>query len=219
LARRSLIGDGMLGPTRIIAAVLALLTPASLARPASPVPGTPAPSGLTATLRGGPAAAPRWLAATVCSRASELPVPCGELARAIAHEARQVQLDPVLVLAIIEVESGWDPGAVSERDAHGLMQLRLPTLAGEASPSADPHDPLVNVRAGIRYYARLLRQFRDVELALVAYNAGPRRLRDYLRAEEGVPERFWQYPQRVRREERRLRQSLASPVVVVATAD
>jgi soluble lytic murein transglycosylase-like protein len=134
--------------------------------------------------------------------------------------ARRVGLDPVLVLAIIEVESSWDPDAVSERDARGLMQLRRSALEGEARggrlPSADPHDPLVNVRAGIRYYARLLRRFRDADLALVAYNAGPNRLSGYLRAEAGLPQRFWDYPLRVRREERRLRQRLASPALLVA---
>jgi len=212
----------MIGP-RMIAVALALLTPASLARPASPVPGTALSPGLQATISGGPTAAPRWLSSAVCDRAEELGEACTALAATIAEEARQVGLDPVLVLAIIEVESSWDPDAVSERDAHGLMQLRRTAIEGEASqgrlPSADPHDPLVNVRAGIRYYARLLHRFKDVELALVAYNAGPNRLSGYLRAEAGVPERFWGYPQRVRREERRLRAQLATPATIVATAE
>jgi soluble lytic murein transglycosylase-like protein len=159
----------------------------------------------------------------VCDRAGELSARCGELAGAIAEEARLVGLDPVLVLAIIEVESSWDPDAVSERDARGLMQLRRPTLEGEARrgrlPSADAHDPQVNVRAGIRYYGRLLRRFKDEDLALVAYNAGPNRLSGFLRAEEGVPERLWDYPQRIRREERRLRERLAKPVTVVAVTE
>ncbi len=124
-------------------------------------------------------------------------------------------LDPALVLAVIEVESAWDPDAVSSRDARGLMQLRRQALEGEARGlglgSGDAHDPLVNVRSGIRYLARLLARFGDAELALVAYNAGPNRLAAYLRAEAGVPERFWEYPRRVQREERRLRARLAAP--------
>jgi soluble lytic murein transglycosylase-like protein len=212
----------MIGPCRMVAAALALLTPSMLACPASPARMTPA-AGLEVSLRGASLPAPRWLSGLVCDRAADLGETCTDLAAAIAEEAREVGLDPVLVLAIIEVESSWDPGAVSERDAHGLMQLRRPALEGEARcgrlPSTDPHDPLVNVRAGIRYYARLLSRFEDVELALVAYNAGPGRLSSYLRAEEGVPERFWEYPQRVRREELRLRRRLASAAPVVAAAD
>ncbi len=209
----------MIGPVRMIAAALALLVPSTLGCSVLTRAAATA-RGLDATLRGGPTPPPRWLAALVCDRAAELAETCGAVAGAIADEARAVKLDPVLVLAIIEVESSWDPDAVSERDAHGLMQLRLPALEGEARlgqlPSADPHDPLVNVRAGIRYYGRLLQRFKDVELALVAYNAGPRRVSGYLRAEEGVPERLWEYPRRVRREERRLRARLAAPADIVA---
>jgi len=133
----------------------------------------------------------------------------------VFEEAAETGLDPALVLAMIEVESAWDPDAVSARDARGLMQLRRPALEGEASmgrlASSNASDPLVNVRAGIRYFARLLGRFGDAELALIAYNAGPNRLAAYLRAESGVPERLWEYPRRVRREERRLRERVAAP--------
>lgn len=201
----------MNGPSRIAAAALALAAPCCLAPSESPVPGE---VPLRATLRQAVAArqVPAWIERAVCTRTSELVEGCTELASAIAEEAAVAGLDPVLVLAIIEVESGWDPDAVSEHDARGLMQLRQPAIEGEARGgrlgSTDPHDPLVNVRAGIRYFARLLDRFRDPELAMVAYNAGPRRLSGYLRAEEGVPERFWEYPRRIRREERRLRARL-----------
>ncbi len=181
---------------------------------------------LRATLRAapaGPVPAPAWLERTVCDRGVELGEACAEVALAVAQEAKLAGLDPVLMLAVIEVESAWDPDAVSNRDAHGLMQLRRPTLADEAAdgqlPSTDPRDPLVNVRAGIRYYGRLLARFRDPELALVAYNAGPNRLAGYLQAERGVPERFWDYPRRVHRAERRLRARLAAPAQLVAVAE
>ena len=159
----------------------------------------------------------------MCDRAAELGEACAEVAHAVGQEAQLAGLDPVLMLAMIEVESAWDPDAVSNRDAHGLMQLRPPALADEAAggqlPSANAHDPLVNVRAGIRYYARLLQRFQDRDLALVAYNAGPNRLAAYLRAEAGVPDRFWDYPRRIHRAERRLRARLAAPVQLVAVAE
>jgi len=181
---------------------------------------------LRATLRAAPARsapAPAWLERTVCDRGVELGEACAEVALAVAEEAKLAGLDPVLMLAVIEVESAWDPDAVSNRDAHGLMQLRHPTLADEAAggqlPSTDAHDPRINVRAGIRYYRRLLERFRDPELALVAYNAGPNRLAAYLAAERGVPERFWDYPRRIHRAERRLRARLAVPPQMVAVAE
>ncbi len=178
--------------------------------------GAPVPGGLgiatplRATLRAAARApAPAWLERAVCDRGTELGPACLEVARAVSEEARAAGLDPVLMLAVIEVESGWDPHARSSRDAHGLMQLLAPTLADEAAggqlPSANVHDPLVNVRAGIRYFGRMLERFGDPELALVAYNAGPNRLAAYLEAERGVPERFWEYPRLVHRAERRLR--------------
>jgi soluble lytic murein transglycosylase-like protein len=178
---------------------------------------------LRATLRpAAPGPAPAWLEETVCDRGAELGPACLEVARAVSEEARAAGLDPLLMLAVIEVESGWDPHARSDRDAHGLMQLQPPTLADEAAdgqlPSTNAHDPLVNVRAGIRYFGRMVERFGDTELALVAYNAGPNRLAAYLRAERGVPDRFWEYPRLVRRAERRIHARLARPGQLVAVA-
>jgi soluble lytic murein transglycosylase-like protein len=165
---------------------------------------------------------PAWLERAVCERGPELGEACTAVAATVAEEARAAGLDPVLVLAIIEVESGWDPGAVSNKDARGLMQLLVPTLAEEAelSPAeVDAHDPVVNVRAGIRFYAKMQRRFSDPELAMVAYNAGPGRLARYIVAEHGVPERFWAYPRAIRRAERRLRARLAEPAYTLAAAE
>jgi soluble lytic murein transglycosylase-like protein len=167
-------------------------------------------------------AAPAWLEREVCERGVELGEACTAVAATLSEEARFAELDPVLVLAIIEVESGWDPAAVSNRDARGLMQLLVPTLAEEAALSpaeVDAHDPVLNVRTGIRFYARLLDRFSDPELAMVAYNAGPNRLARYLVSERGVPERFWAYPRAIRRAERRLRTRLAEPLHTIAAAD
>ena len=139
----------------------------------------------------------------------------GCLAAVIGEEASAAGLDPLLVFAIIEVESGWEPEAVSQRGARGLMQLRPGTFEGEAREGridvGDPHDPVLNVRAGVRYFHRLLRAFGNADLALVAYNTGPTRLSSYLRAVGEVPDSLLGYVRRVRREERRLRRDLGVP--------
>jgi soluble lytic murein transglycosylase-like protein len=91
------------------------------------------------------------------------------------------------------------------------MQLLPTTLRGEAVRSGlegnDPYDPVLNVRAGVRYYRRLLDAFRNPDLALMAYNAGPARIGGYLRQGQ-VPERFHGYPRHVRAEVLRLRKSI-----------
>jgi soluble lytic murein transglycosylase-like protein len=132
------------------------------------------------------------------------------LSTAIAEESEEARLDPLFVLALIKVESGFDQDAVSQRGAQGLMQLKPSTLRGEAERSDldldDPTDAVVNVRAGVRYYRRLLDAFRqNHELALMAYNAGPQRISRMIREEGGVPDRYRGYARRVHAELRRLR--------------
>src|SRR5512145_180871 len=106
------------------------------------------------------------------------------VARAVVEESRAAGLDPLLSAAIIDVESAFDAGALSNRGARGLMQLRPSTMAHEAArhgmAAGDPHDPVVNVRIGIRYFRRLVETFRREDRALMAYNAGPNRIASYL---------------------------------------
>ena len=213
----------MTATLRLIAAGLCAMAPSAIfGLLLTPLPGARTQGPLRATLRSVAPKDPAWLERAVCERAAELGEACSAVAHAVAEEAKVARLDPVLVLAVIGVESGWDPDAVSSRDARGLMQLRGPAIEGEARggrlTSSDPKDPQVNVRAGVRYLGHLFQRFQDKELALVAYNAGPHRLATYLRAEEGVPERFWDYPRRVRLEEKRLRAALKSPTTLVAAA-
>jgi soluble lytic murein transglycosylase-like protein len=143
------------------------------------------------------------------------------LARTIVAEAEQARIDPLLVLALIEVESAWDPTALSGRGARGLMQLREPTMRRELERHGlallDPLDPVANVRAGVRYLRRLLDAFGREEVALMAYNAGPNRILGYLREGE-IPDRFRVYPRRVRTELRRLRHSMAAPTPELAAS-
>ena len=85
---------------------------------------------------------------------------------------------PELVKAIIEVESGWKVGALSQRGARGLMQIR-PIAAGEIDPSLEPDDlfdPVLNITLGIEIIESHLDYFADyneTELwALTSYNRG-----------------------------------------------
>ncbi len=141
------------------------------------------------------------------------------LARTIVGEAEAARIDPLLVLALIQVESSFDPAALSSRGARGLMQLREPTFRRELErhrlAADDPHDPVANVRAGVRYFRRLLDAFGREEVALMAYNAGPNRILGYLREGE-IPQRFHAYPRRVKGELRRLRRSMASTPLATA---
>lgn len=85
--------------------------------------------------------------------------------------ARKHGLDPALVLAVISVESAFQPAAVSPKGAQGLMQL-MPATARELGVT-DALDPAQNVDGGVRYLRALVEQYKgDLRLALAAYNAG-----------------------------------------------
>jgi hypothetical protein len=92
------------------------------------------------------------------------------------------QVDPALVKAIIMAESGYDPRAISKKGAKGLMQL-MPETAKELNVE-DIFNPKQNIDGGVRYFKKLVNQFNgDLKLALAAYNAGSKAVRQY----KGVP--------------------------------
>ena len=100
----------------------------------------------------------------------------------IQRVASDHDVDPALVKAMVQAESAFDPLAVSEDGARGLMQL-LPETAARFRVR-DLHNPYLNLQAGVRYLRSLLDEFGgDVRLAVAAYNAGENAVRRH----QGVP--------------------------------
>ena len=89
----------------------------------------------------------------------------------ITQVAREQQVDPALIHAVVAVESGFNPKAISPKGATGLMQL-MPDTAKRYGVS-NIHDPMENLRGGARYLRDLLGMFNNnLRLAIAAYNAG-----------------------------------------------
>ena len=85
------------------------------------------------------------------------------------------RVPPELVHAIVEIESGWRPDAMSPKGAVGLMQLRPATAA--AFGVRDRYDVRQNIRGGVAYLAHLMRRFQgELRLVAAAYFAGERRI-------------------------------------------
>jgi soluble lytic murein transglycosylase-like protein len=90
----------------------------------------------------------------------------------IAAVAERFALDPLLVVAVIEAESGYDWRAISPMGSVGLMQV-MPETAAQYG-AQDAYDPIVNIGLGCRHLAGLMERFEgDMKLALAGYNAGP----------------------------------------------
>jgi soluble lytic murein transglycosylase len=106
----------------------------------------------------------------------------------VTGHARNYDLDPALLAAVIYRESKFDPDAVSASGAIGLMQLLPDTAQGIAQLTGgtgfrlkDLYDPEINVRYGSFYLRRLLQKYDgDTELALAAYHAGQGNVDEWL---------------------------------------
>jgi soluble lytic murein transglycosylase-like protein len=100
----------------------------------------------------------------------------------IQQAGRRHGVEAALIQAIIMAESSYNPRAVSNRGAAGLMQL-MPATA-DSMGVKDKFDPEHNIDGGVRYFKRMLVRFDgDTRLALAAYNAGARNVRQY----NGIP--------------------------------
>lgn len=122
-------------------------------------------------------------AALLCAVYKMFPLRCVE---EIRSESAARGVDPYLTAALIKAESNFDPFALSNAGAKGLMQLTDETALfcaeklGFTLGEGDIYDPEVNIRLGVYYLSRLLEIFGDEDLAAAAYNAGEGRVREWL---------------------------------------
>ncbi|HEY3306586.1 MAG TPA: lytic transglycosylase domain-containing protein [Candidatus Binatia bacterium] len=120
------------------------------------------------------------------------------VAETIWRESEKHALDPMLVLAIIKVESEFRPAAISSYGARGLMQL-LPVVAHSLVEDADVdlwegerslHDPVTNIKLGAFYLGRLKKKFGDLKVALTAYSHGPTWVQKQIESKITLPEEY-----------------------------
>jgi soluble lytic murein transglycosylase len=107
--------------------------------------------------------------------------------QAVRQEAARNRLDPALVAAVIDTESGFVADSRSRQGAVGLMQVQPETADFIAAlprrPSPSPGriaEPEVNIAYGARFLRYLIDRYGSVDLALVAYNGGPGNLGRWL---------------------------------------
>ncbi|MGH7555216.1 MAG: lytic transglycosylase domain-containing protein, partial [Longimicrobiales bacterium] len=97
----------------------------------------------------------------------------GIYSREIAEASARYAVPERLIWAVIRVESGFDPRAVSPKGARGLMQLMPETAA--ILGVRDSFDPRQNIHGGARHLRGMIDRFRhDLPMAIAAYNAGER---------------------------------------------
>jgi soluble lytic murein transglycosylase-like protein len=130
------------------------------------------------------------------ARATHVAPPQRErLVEALVEVERESGISALLLVALIEQESRFDPMAKGPRGSLGLMQVRPFVGKDFAARNGIPWqgartllDPVENVRIGAGYLAELLERFGSQELALAAYNMGPTRLdRRLARGDARIP--------------------------------
>jgi len=111
----------------------------------------------------------------------------------IRGHAKNYDLDPALLAAVVYRESKFDPKAKSSSGAIGLMQLLPDTAKGIALHTgggkfvvSDLYDPEINIRYGSFYLRRLMRKYGDTRLALAAYNAGQANVDEWIAEGKGI---------------------------------
>ena len=156
-------------PAAAEGSVTAAASPAAAAEPAAPSQPAKAPREVKLT-----GYAPHTTGSgTLLSDAA--------LSQLVKAASDKFQVDPKLVSAVAEVESGGNQGAESPAGAIGVMQL-MPDTA--ASLGVNPYDKQQNIEGGAKYLRQMLDDFGgDVKKAVAAYNAGPNAVKKY----GGVP--------------------------------
>jgi soluble lytic murein transglycosylase-like protein len=126
-----------------------------------------------------------------------------KLSTAILDECAKRNLDPMLVLAVIKVESGFRNHALSPMGARGIMQimpetgkflseelLRVDGFEGHTFTPEHLYDPVLSIKLGVYYLEGLKRQFGNLQLALLAYNFGPGEIQNRLDNNIHFPEEY-----------------------------
>lgn len=107
-----------------------------------------------------------------------------KIASIINSESEKYDIDPYLILSVIQIESRFSPKAVSHKGARGLMQL-MPTTGRYVANKYDLplkntrslFDPVTNIRLGVAYLSYLENMYGNMDYALFAYNHGPKKTR------------------------------------------
>jgi soluble lytic murein transglycosylase len=124
-----------------------------------------------------------------------------QMAARVDQVSRKYGVSTDMIFAVIQAESSFDPLALSDRGAVGLMQL-LPSTAREVAQELNIRwtddsilwDPLTNIEMGTYYLRTLISRFDNVEVALAAYNHGPNRIATLQATNTALP---LEYPGRV----------------------
>lgn len=121
-----------------------------------------------------------------------------EISKTIYEEAVKYNFNPLLITAIIKIESNYDPKAVSDSYAYGLCQVRrfiAPELAeniGIKWEGAEKtlFDPNKNIKIGVFYLSMLNRNFNDLKTAIIAYNRGPYAVQELITNNQELPDNY-----------------------------
>jgi soluble lytic murein transglycosylase len=121
------------------------------------------------------------------------PSEIGKLANVVYSESKKYGYDPLLLLALIQVESSFKKEEVSNKGAIGLMQVK-PSIGSDVANRRGINwynrsmllEPDYNVELGSLYLFELVLKFGDLKEAITAYNIGPTRLRQ-LQNEDVTP--------------------------------
>jgi soluble lytic murein transglycosylase-like protein len=100
-----------------------------------------------------------------------------EVRTLVEEAAKNLDVSPLLVDSVIQVESNYNPYAISPKGAQGLMQL-MPDTARRFGVT-NSFDAKQNIEGGVRYLKFLQDTFKDDRLAIAAYNAGERAVTKY----------------------------------------
>ncbi len=154
-------------------------SPSRAAEPVRQTPVLPLPVRQATVVRPDPHTG--RLVRTVVKQETVTPVksktPSRQISEIVDKAAQDHQVDPLLVHSIIQVESNYNPYAISNKGAEGLMQLMPPTA--RMLGVSNSFDPQQNIEAGVKYLKYLQSVYKDDRLALAAYNAGPANVDKY----------------------------------------